>query len=174
MFNSSERASSFFPLQSKYLIQTFVDFNLFIRYFLVKIFEFDYDYNYNYDVTTTTVYYLPTLLFTACDLSSRYKVTELGLLEGRTCTLPYSLHSESRTTSPVPLYAGFRLIDINMQYQLFSLAALAVAYTYAQEDSTASGSSDAAELFVQSLSHLLLLPLPISRSKKRKRTRTQN
>lgn len=47
-----------------------------------------------------------------------------------------------------------------MQYQLFSLAALAVAYAYAQEGSTASDSSDAAELFVQFLSHLLLLSPP--------------
>lgn len=55
-----------------------------------------------------------------------------------------------------------------MQYQLFSLAALAVAYAYAQEDSTASGSSDAAELFVQFLSHLLLpFPSPFHTARKK-------
>ncbi|KAL9536097.1 hypothetical protein SMMN14_01458 [Sphaerulina musiva] len=47
-----------------------------------------------------------------------------------------------------------------MQYQLFSLAALAVAYTYAQEDSTASGSSDAAELL--SVVSVLQTALPSS------------
>lgn len=172
MFNSSERASSLFPLEIEYLIQTFVDFNLFIRFFLGE----DLLNSTTTTTTTTTLRLLLStvyLLFTACYLSSRDKVTELGLLEGRTCTFPCSLHSESRTTSPVPLYAGVRLIDIKMQYQLFSLAALAVAYTYAQEDSTASGSSDAAELFVQSLSHLLLLPPPHF-TQQEKRTRPQN
>lgn len=166
MFNSSERASSFSPLQSKYLIQTFVDFNLFIRFLLGE----DLLNSTTTTTTTTTLRLLLStiyLLFTACYLSSRYKVTELGLLEGRTRTLHCSLHSESRTALPAPLYAGVRLIDINMQYQLFSLAALAVAYTYAQEDSTASGSSDAAELFVQSLSHLLLpSPSPFHTARK--------
>ncbi|EMF17670.1 uncharacterized protein SEPMUDRAFT_153559 [Sphaerulina musiva SO2202] len=47
-----------------------------------------------------------------------------------------------------------------MQYQLFSLAALAVAYAYAQEDSTASGSSDAAELL--SVVSVLQTALPSS------------
>lgn len=89
--------------------------------------------------------------------------------------MPCSLHSESRTTLPVPLHAGIHLIDINMQYQLFSLAALAVAYAYAQEDSTASGSSDAAELFVQFLSHLLLLPPPhFTQQEKRNKKRKKN